>query len=236
MNQEYPIKENYNIVIPPNLFQTWHTKQLPPLMYNAIKKLRAQNPRFHYKLFDDNDCREFIRVYFDADVLNAFDKLIPGAYKADLFRYCVLYKFGGIYLDIKYIHANNFKLINLLEKEHWVLDADNTGVYNALMVCNQGNPILYKAIYKVVENVKKRYYGTSILEPTGPMLLSQFFSEEDKRRFDVKHVCHNYENGRFILFHDYIIFKTYPGYLREQDRYKKVPRYADLWHRRQIYK
>ena len=35
------------------------------------------------------------------DVLNAYDSLIPGAYKADLFRYLVLYREGGVYLDCK---------------------------------------------------------------------------------------------------------------------------------------
>ena len=32
----------------------------------------------------------------------AYDRLIPTAFKADLWRYCVLYKYGGVYLDVKY--------------------------------------------------------------------------------------------------------------------------------------
>ena len=54
---------------------------------------------------------DFIKNNYPVDVLEAFNKLIPGAYKADLWRYCVLYKLGGIYLDIKYSCVNNFKLI-----------------------------------------------------------------------------------------------------------------------------
>ena len=30
----------------------------------------------------------------------AYDALIPGAFKADLFRYCVLFIYGGVYADI----------------------------------------------------------------------------------------------------------------------------------------
>ena len=30
-----------------------------------------------------------------------YEKLRHGAHKADLFRYCCLYKLGGVYLDIK---------------------------------------------------------------------------------------------------------------------------------------
>ena len=97
----YPMKQQYYPVIPLNIYQTWHTKDLPPLMRNAVNKIIRMNPRFNYKLFDDNDCRNFIKDNFNEDVLNAFDTLIPGAYKADLWRYCILYKNGGVYLDIK---------------------------------------------------------------------------------------------------------------------------------------
>ena len=64
----------------------------------------------------------------------------------------------------------------MTEKEHWVLDADKNGIYNALMVCKQGNEILLKAIYQIVENVKNNFYGTHPLEPTGPLLLKTLFT------------------------------------------------------------
>ena len=60
-------------------------------------------------------------------------------------------------MDIKYRPLNNFRFITMTEKEHWVLDADKNGVYNALMVCKPKNEILLKAINKIVENVKNKY-------------------------------------------------------------------------------
>ena len=231
----YPMKQNYNIIIPPNIFQTWHTKNLPPLMKKAVNKIRLLNPNFYYKLYDDNDCREFIKKYFNQDVLNAYDRLIPGAYKADLWRYCILYKLGGIYLDIKYVPVNGFKCINLLGKEHWVLDMDGKGIYNALMVCKPGNPILLKAIIQIVENVKHKYYGRSSLDPTGPGLLSIYFSKEEKNRFDMKHGVYNSYNNRYILYNNLFVFKSYNGYLDEHGKHKKVSHYGELWNSRQIY-
>ena len=116
LNIPYPLKQDYNPVIPLNIFQTWHTKKLPPLMENAVNKIKLLNPRFNHQLFDDYDCREFIKKNFTLEILNAYDSLIPGAYKADLWRYCILYKLGGIYLDIKYIPHNGFRFISLTEK------------------------------------------------------------------------------------------------------------------------
>jgi mannosyltransferase OCH1-like enzyme len=231
----YPIKKIYNCCIPANIFQTWHSKTLPPLMLNAVNKIKKINPNFNYQLFDDNDCRIFIQNNFSPEVLYAFNTLKPGAYKADLWRYCILYKKGGVYLDIKYIPANGFKFINLLEKEHWVLDADNNGIYNAVMICKAGNKILWKAINDIVNNVKNKYYGNSCLDITGPGLLARYFSREEKNIFDMKHNFFNSFNNRYVLLNNYFVLKSYNGYLDESKKNQKVEHYGHLWNIKQIY-
>ena len=231
----YPLKANYNPIIPLNIYQTWHTKNLPPKMFESVNLIKNLNPRFNCQMFDDNDCREFIKNNFEPIVLHAFDSLIPGAYKADLWRYCILYKNGGIYLDIKYKPLNDFKFITMTEKEHWVLDVNKVVIYNALMVCKQGNEILLKAINKIVENVKNKYYGNNALEPTGPMLLASFFSNAEKNNFDMKHTFYSSHENRFIHFNDYIVFKSYSGYLKEHKNNNKVEHYSILWQKKQIY-
>ena len=231
----YPIKQYYKPVIPLNIYQTWYTKDLPPLMKKTVNMIIKNNPSFNHQLFDDNDCRNFIKDNFDKSILNAFDTLIPGAYKADLWRYCVLYKKGGIYLDIKYKPINGFKFINLTEKEHWVLDADKNGIYNALMVCKPNNKILLKAINKIVENVNNRFYGTSSLEPTGPLMLTNFFTIADKINFDMYHDIYQSIQNRFIFFNGYIIFKSYNEYLNEQKSNEKTTHYTSLWLNKKIY-
>ena len=40
-------------------------KELPPLMNSSVSNLRKINPGFSYRLFDDNDCRNFIIEHFD---------------------------------------------------------------------------------------------------------------------------------------------------------------------------
>ena len=78
---------------------------LPPKMYNCVRDNlifnRVGEDCIHY-LFNDRDCREFIMREYPPDVLNAYDSLLPTAFKADLWRYCVLYKYGCVYLDVKY--------------------------------------------------------------------------------------------------------------------------------------
>ena len=231
----YPLKKNYNIIIPPVIYQTWHSKDLPPLMANSVKLIKLLNPNFKYFLFDDDDCREFIKNNFKPDVLYAYDHLIPGAYKADLWRYCVLFINGGIYLDIKYMPLNGFKFINLLESEHLVADIGNVSIYNALMVCLPGNEILFKAIRNIVENVKTKYYGNGFLDPTGPGLLSKFVTTSDPI-VDLKHSeLYNNNEYRVIYFNDIPILKSYTGHIKEKEKYSKKKHYSSLWYEKKIY-
>jgi mannosyltransferase OCH1-like enzyme len=231
----YPLKSNYNIVIPTNIFQTWHTKTLPPLMAKSIERIIKLNPRFKYHLYDDNDCREFIKNYFKPDVLFAYDNLIPGAYKADLWRYCILFIYGGIYLDIKYKPLNNFKFVNLTEKQHLVADINNIDIYNAVMVCFPKTEFLYKSIRKIVENVQTKFYGNNPLEPTGPALLSKFISTNDDI-VDLKHQeLDNNSNYKVIYYNNIPILKSYNGHLNEVNNFSKRKHYSILWNEKNIY-
>ena len=230
-----PVSE-YNTIIPANIFQTWHTKKLPPMMFKAVNLLKMNNPGFKHFLFDDNECCEFIKKHFSTDVLNAYNSLIPGAYKADLWRYCILYKYGGIYLDIKYTTVNGFKLINFLEQEHWPLDINKKNIYNALLVCKPGNEILLKAINQIVDNVKNKYYGPSYLSPTGPELLSRFFTDDEKKTFIIYHeLIGNNDSDKIIKFKKYPVLRCYTGYFKERDIYSKNVHYHVLWSKRKIY-
>jgi hypothetical protein len=222
-------------MIPANIFQTWHTKLLQPKMFYSISFIKRQNPNFKYYLFDDNNCREFIKKHFDNEVLNAFDTLIPGAYKADLWRYCVLYIHGGIYLDIKYIPVNGYKFYNLLFKEHFVYDINNIDVYNALMVCKAGNPFLLDAIHTIVQNVKNKFYGSSPLSPTGPKMLSTIIKKHNII-IDLKHKVINNTNHKTISDKNKIILTTYNNHINERIKYSKTEHYSNLWEKKQIYK
>jgi len=231
----YPLKQTYNIVIPCNIFQTWHTKILPPRMFDTINLIKKLNPCFNHYLFDDNDCLEFIKQNFDNSVVNAYERLIPGAYKADLWRLCILYKKGGIYLDIKYRPLNNFKFINLAENEHYAFDVDGVSIYNAILVCKPNNSYLLNGINKIVENVKNKYYGNCYLEPTGPKLLSKIIPSNNEN-IDLKHEYYIENNDlKFISYKNYLILKSYNGHNDEKETYSKTGHYATLWRNRQIY-
>jgi len=235
----FKLKEYYNNIIPLNVYQTWCTKDLPEKMRKNIEYNKYFNPKFTFHLYDDNECRQFIKDNFENDVLSAFDKLIPGAYKADLWRYCILYKNGGIYMDIKFRCVNGFKFISLTEKEHFPTDVViseypnevNKAVYNGFMVSLPGNKILLKTINKAVENIKNSFYGNSPLDPTGPVMFGQFFDYETKKKSVTKRYVGNQGNG--ISIAGIIILDEYPEYRNEQKIVST--HYNEQWRNKNIY-
>lgn len=238
LNIPFQLNTEYNSIIPLNLYTCWHTKDLPPLMKANYDYLVESNPKIKFHLYDEDDSRNFIRDNFEEDVLNAYNSLIPCSYKSDLWRFCVLYINGGIYMDIKYRCVNNFKFIALTEEEHFVRDYNVNNVYTALIVTLPKNEIMRKCIYQIVENVKNKYYGNDVLDPTGPGLLSKFFTKDKINNMDMYHgisLIENKLNEYYVVKNNRIILKIYDQYRNEQKLYQKKKYYADFWRERNIY-
>jgi mannosyltransferase OCH1-like enzyme len=238
LNRPFILKENYKSIIPLHLYTCWHTKNLPPLMQENYNFLIESNPKITFHLYDEHDCRNFIKDNFEPSVLDAYNSLIPCAYKSDLWRYCVLYINGGIYMDIKYRCVNNFKFIALTEKEHFVRDRPEKCIYNALISTLPKNETMYKCIYKIVENVKNKFYGVNALYPTGPGLLGRYFTNEQRNNMNLYFQEIKIENNfmkSYIVWYDKIILMYYDKYRDEQSKFQKNKYYPELWNNNNIY-
>jgi mannosyltransferase OCH1-like enzyme len=173
-------------------------------------------------------------------VLDAYDKLLPGAFKADLWRYCVLYKTGGIYLDIKFQCEPGFSLYDLTEGYVREYNHLGTGLYNHIMytgcICSRpNNPLFMKCIDQIVENCRTKYYGPEHTSPTGPYLFASMMDPEDIENSEYAYYeengvgyIRNIEDKRVILSH-------YPEYRVEQKSFGKGTYWKDAWLNREIY-
>lgn len=96
--QKYIKKEENELTNNKKLFQTFYDKtKIPNDVYENIKKYA---PEYEHIILDDEDLKTFFKTYFTDIVLDTFNRL-KGAHKADLSRYCLLYIYGGLYMDIK---------------------------------------------------------------------------------------------------------------------------------------
>ena len=92
-------------MIPKHLYQTYHTSSLPAALADNVRRLRECNPGWGYTLFDDAQVEAFIQAEYGAALLKAYLGIHPsyGASRADFFRYLLIYRRGGVYLDVKSI-------------------------------------------------------------------------------------------------------------------------------------
>jgi mannosyltransferase OCH1-like enzyme len=236
-------KEGLDEKIPRKVFLTWHTKELPPKMRENVDLLKKQNPDFEFFLYDENECREFIKSNFDADVLNAYNKLIPKSYKADLWRFCVMYIHGGIYLDIKMRLVGETRLIDLIDKEHFIKDHENlfknkNGIVTGILINYPRNPLFMDCINKIVNNVKNKNYGENPLYPTGPGLLGETYTKQ-KEKYNLPETDIQFTDENSFIYKNKKIIDYYPEYRQEQNIEEKkennVKHYDALWHDKNIY-
>uniref|UniRef100_A0A6C0GZB1 Alpha 1,4-glycosyltransferase domain-containing protein n=1 Tax=viral metagenome TaxID=1070528 RepID=A0A6C0GZB1_9ZZZZ len=102
-NKEIEIKHNKTI------FMTYY-KDVPEFVFSRWIKL---NNNYKINFFNDDDCIIFLKNNFNDYLSQLFKHIEVGMYKADLWRLCVLYIYGGVYADVDLVpHIN----IDLLDK------------------------------------------------------------------------------------------------------------------------
>lgn len=221
--------------VPLTIYESWHSNTIPEKMKDCIYDLIKMNPEFDYYLYSDEACLNFIKNHFDQDVVDAFNILKPGAYKSDLWRYCILYKKGGVYLDIKYYSL--VPLIDIIEENPIIFVRDipggclnHRGIYNAFMVSPPNNPIFKKCIDDVVNSCKNKLYKRNPLDITGPCLLAEIYIKEysdtiNSFKFDLKES----PSGHIIRYNNKEILKIYKDYRKDQGYFQKTYHYGTLW-------
>jgi mannosyltransferase OCH1-like enzyme len=134
---------------------------------------RNINPEYESRYYTDEEQVAYITKH-EPDLLQYYNTLIPPAFKADLFRLVVLYYEGGIYMDDKSTSLFPFSHYIKPEKEFVIFaDATEGYGYNGFMASVPGHPIVRKNLDQMKQNIKKRYYGLSPLDPTGPGLMGK---------------------------------------------------------------
>lgn len=92
-----------DLKIPRIIHQTFPGRTLPPPLAEIVASLKRNNPGWEHRLYDDDDIEAFIGNGYGADILRLYRRIDRryGAARADVFRYLLVYKVGGVYLDIK---------------------------------------------------------------------------------------------------------------------------------------
>lgn len=155
------------------------TKTIPKLpKYIQFTQSQLQNlyPNYQYRLYSGKEIEDIIKINFPKDVIRSYHSLKPYAYKADLARYCLLYLYGGLYIDLSILclstltfkNTNFFAFRDLPEfSDPW------WAITNAIIYSKPKSNIMKTAIDLIVHHCKNKFYGTSAIDVGGPTVLGK---------------------------------------------------------------
>jgi hypothetical protein len=160
-------------MIPKHIFQTWKTKDLPYGIKQSIAKMMSINPGYHHHLYDDKEIAQFINEHFPGRIANAFSRLAIGAAKADLWRYCVLYHYGGVYLDIDATITKSLDDGLIRPDDTAIITREHVeGLFNQwILIFSKGHPLLKAVIDSCVDNIELKN-SNNILHLTGSTVIT----------------------------------------------------------------
>lgn len=165
-------------MIEKNIFQSWCTKELHPMVQEKIDTFKKMNSEYSYYLYDDNDMDNFVNENFSGEIVECYNKLNIIVAKVDFWRYLVLYKYGGIYLDMdSNIEKSLNELIN--DEDEAIITAEGCpGLYvQWALIFSKNHPILKKTIDLICFNIKNNSYPNDIHKTTGPSVYSKAINE-----------------------------------------------------------
>jgi mannosyltransferase OCH1-like enzyme len=161
---------------PKRIFQTWKSKTvIPKNMQYWMDSWKLYNPSYIHELWDDNDNRNFIILYFPW-FLNTFDSYDVNIKRVDAVRYFYLYKYGGIYVERDFECLKSFDdlLIDNETESDIILGKMNSGTHehnvpNAIMISKQKQEFWIVVFYLLMT------LSGQVEHVTGPVMLKKAY-------------------------------------------------------------
>lgn len=220
----------------------WHPQRIPNVVYRVFNHPNLTDHVEHIAQSGHiaHGMATVLVVPVDAEractlcgVVHEYHTLVPGAYKADLVRYCLLWLYGGWYADIALDiigDLTQFSNQSLVV----VQDLHREGYWNGLIGSEPRHPALQQAMEMIKENVAACFYGTRDLDPTGPTLWKiacatahpSIILSAHAHDGGIMHINGHLAHNKFVGYKTHFLMMGYNTYNAS---------YGDLWNQRRIY-
>jgi len=170
---------------------------------NAILSHIPVFDNYNIRFWNDQNAQKFILENFDEKVLKAYLTVKAGAFKKDLFSYCLMYKLGGWFFDWKFKIFPEFRnYLEMLESHDIVfMDSQKSNerkeIWNA-MFYSKPNLIFWKdTIDEIVDLLLKNNYSHTLINPQLIYRMYHKYKSEYKY-YNLKTVEVNYYGDGYI--------------------------------------
>ena len=197
--------------IPKLIHQTFKTKKLPLLTKWHIWRMKTRNPSYQYHFYDDSMISDFIKKEFEPEIFDLYKKIRIGAAKADFFRYAILLKRGGFYLDIDSLVIKKLDEIILPDDKAIIsLGSHKKNYVQWALFFESGHPFIVKTFELMIDNIRENKYPYDVHRMTGPTVYSEAIEiclkenpNISHRQLDVdfdKKLKFSYNMSKFFLY------------------------------------
>ena len=244
--------------IPKIIYRTspFKFEDLPKSIIESYNKDLTLSPEYTMFYFDDFDCQCFIEENYGMEYLSLYKKLIPTAFRADLFRYLLLYKHGGVWMDFSMSLIRPLKDIVSTYKQVLVRDRihslngnflNKVAIYQGFLCSIRATKLLELTIEECLINIKEKDYTNSCLGVTGTILFGLVYrsllidpskptesSKIGKINDEVYVYSYEYEQDNVITDNKNPIIK-----IKHPDHYsliyKNRDHYGELWNQKKVF-
>lgn len=238
--------------IPKWIFKTgpFDLENLPEVYKHIYLDMLNKNATYELFYFSDADCRAYISDEYGEDYLKTYDDVLPTAYKADFWRYLILYKHGGCYGDFSQAMLVPFDYIIHDVERVVVVDTPEASdaLYNAFMCNKPGDLVVKEAIDLTKHNIDNRLYGINTLDVTGPRVFGRAYCNVvfNKRKAPINIGLHNGTkvlnnkemHGNFIVDLDgkNLILKKLHNHFDVVYNNRGMKHYGQMWGEKIVFK
>ena len=176
--------------IPKIIHQVYEDLSGPPETLQKISSSwRRLNPEWEYRFWNKNDIDAFLKEYYP-DFISTYYAFQYPVQRWDSIRYLILYKVGGLYVDMDYECIESVETI--LADVECAMGLEPEGharnyqmpyiVGNAFMAAIPGHPYFEELIHSIFNSFFHKYDSTNsawrlILETTGPFLTTRIYKD-----------------------------------------------------------
>jgi len=148
--------------IPKIIHQIWIGGQLPQEFKELTESWQRMHPDWIYKLWTDADIETF--PFYNKTL---FDAATNYGQKSDIWRYEILYRYGGLYVDTDFFALKPFDMLHYCYDFYTGIGSTGTvDILNGLIGSAPGHPILAHAI-TTMKSTSNHCDG--IMYTTGPV-------------------------------------------------------------------
>ena len=110
---------------------------------------------FTYKCHTHSDMRSYLQEVWGDDVLALFDSYEKIPHKVDLWRYCILYERGGIYMDADCVLKSDLTPLMQFDSVYVTNNRGVEDVFNGFIAIGAHNPVMKDMVQFMMEAGKE---------------------------------------------------------------------------------